>query len=571
MPHHPMPIYGPYPCPILQYTKRQHLRFDGAHLLYTDGSKCRSSLAASVYQTRTNQEWLLKLAHHDGQLNTSLRAELAAILYAVQSIPPMEEITFLTDSLTSLQLINNMLSRPQGLRHHKHRRLLSELAQLLWSRQAPVTAHKVRAHIGCSGNERADRLAQAAHTSPTAISYTPAPEPGRGPFWLQYPMPSPSTGDPQMWNTDNLRHHPAKIAAAAHSSTLLTTSTSHHIQAINAMLTGSRAASAPPTAQPVPLDSGILILPSTAFLRPPTAGHTRLTHKRCRTALRIRYAPNLRTKRANSEACPLCAADINSLMHQCGACKHPHVHAIICLRHGYAVHEIALAIKQGTFGDAYLYMDAEGHQRFPRNAANVPALPTWVCPVTPSKPDVVLFPTISTCTSEAALHGWGPAERFQHSIILLEVSFTRDTNLHQRAVDKCEQHSILRQSLLQHDWGIVTVFPLIIGHSGTIPTTFSTALPQCGVEAARLTGLLTDLHYAAIEYSSDVLSAHYRATKRLCVGSPPAPVPMPIVPRPLPATRTRAIRRPARFVDTTTPALATIAQSNVVFYPGGVS
>ena len=481
----------------------------------------------------------------------------------------------MTDNLTSLQLINTMLTRPQGLRHHKHRRLLSELTQSLWSRQAPITVHKVRAHIGCSGNEHADRLSKQAHTSPTAISYTPAPQTGRGPFWLQYPKTSAGAVHPALWNTDNLRHHPSRIASAAHSNKLLTSSKSKPVQAIHTLLTGNPAASGRPSSQPIPTDSGILISPSTAFLRPATTAHIKLTHKRSRIALRLRYAPHLRTKRANSSACPLCPADTNSLIHQCGGCRHPKVHAIICLRHGYAVHKIALAIKQGALGDAYLFMDAEGHQRFPRNADNVPALPPWVCPSMHSKPDVVFFPSISTCISQDDLQAWGPADRSHHSVILLEISFTSDTNLHHRAVDKCEQHSLLREALLQFGWNTVTVLPLIIGHGGTIPATFSAALPKCGVENARLTQLLKDLHYAAIEYSSDVLSAHHKATKRLRTRSPSPTQPVPIAIQPLPETRTRAVRRPARYNRSPSNAAAPVSHSNVsrqvVFDPGGVS
>ena len=481
----------------------------------------------------------------------------------------------MTDSLTSLQLINNMLTRPQSLRHHKHRCLLSQLTQSLWSRQAPVTAHKVRAHIGCLGNERADHLSKRAHTSPTAISFTTAPQPGRGPFWLQYPITGPGTDDPTTWNTDDLRQHPSRIASAAHSKTLLSHSKSNPIHAIHTLLTGNPAASGNPSAEPIPSDTGIMISPSTAFLRPPTTGHKRLTHKRSRTALRLRYAPHLRIKRANSTACPLCSADTNSLMHQCGGCRHPKVHAIICLRHGYAVHKIALAIRQGTFGEAYLFMDAEGHQRFPRNADNVPALPTWVCPFTHSKPDIIFFPSITTCISQSELQTWGPAQRSHHSVILLEVSFTADTRLHHRAVDKCEQHSLLRQALLQYGWKNVTVLPLIIGHSGTIPATFSTALPQCGVEAARLTHLLTDLHYAAIEYSSDVLCAHHRATKRLRITAPSPTQSLPVAMPTHQTTRTRAIQRPARYNTSPQNATAQHNCSNVphqfVFDPGGVS
>ena len=468
-----------------------------------------------------------------------------------------------------------ILTRPQGLRHHKHRHLLSELTQTLWSGQAPVTAHKVRAHIGCSGNEHADRLSKQAHTSPTAISYTPAPQTGRGPFWLQYPKTSLDADETIMWNTDNLRQHPSRLASAAHSKNMPSSSKSKPVQAIHTLLTGNPAASGRPSTQPVPSDCGILTSPCTAFLRPPTTGHRRLTHKRSRTALRLRYAPHLRIKRANSTACPLCPVDTKSLMHHCGGCKHPTVHAIVCLRHGYAVHNIALAIKQGTFGDAYLFMDAEGHQRFPRNADNVPALPAWVCPSTHSKPDIIFFPSITTCISQSELQTWGPAQRSHHSVILLEVSFTSDTWLHHRAVDRCEQHSRLRQALIQFGCNSVTVLPLIIGHSGTIPATFSTALPQCGVEDARLTHLLTDLHHAAIEYSSDVLSAHHRATKRLRI-TPPSPTQS--LPAAMPRrqkTRTRAIRRPARYNTSPHNATAPHNRSNVphqfVFDPGGVS
>ena len=55
---------------------------------------------------------------------------------------------------------------------------------------------------------------------------------------------------------------------------------------------------------------------------------------------------------------------------------------------------------------------------------------------------------------------------------------TSDTHLHHRAVDEHLQH--IRQSLLQCGWVKVQDFPLIIGHGGTIPTIFSTALPEVG-------------------------------------------------------------------------------------------
>ena len=65
-------------------------------------------------------------------------------------------------------------------------------------------------------------------------------------------------------------------------------------------------------------------------------------------------------------------------MHQCGGSSHPKVHALICLRQGYALHKIALGINQGAFGDADLF--PQGHHRFLHNADNVSALPNWGMP-----------------------------------------------------------------------------------------------------------------------------------------------------------------------------------------------
>ena len=79
-------------------------------------------------------------------------------------------------------------------------------------------------------------------------------------------------------------------------------------------------------------------------------------------------------KRAHSKACQVCPADTNSLTRQCGTYRHPTAHAILGLRHVYAIHNIALAIKQGASGGADLFMDTEGHQRSPRDADAVPAL-----------------------------------------------------------------------------------------------------------------------------------------------------------------------------------------------------
>ena len=235
------------------------------------------------------------------------------------------------------------------------------------------------------------------------------------------------------------------------------------------------------------------------------------------------------------------------------------MHAIICLRHGYAVYKIAMAIRQGTCGNCYLYIDAEDHERFLRAAANhnQTALPLWVWAQTPSRPDIVPYPSMSKTVSEADLLSFTPEQRSHHSFILLEVSFAGDANLHRRARDKCDEHAQLRQILLDFCWGTVKVLPLIIGHDGTIPATFSTALQFCGVEHHRLADLLFDLQYAAIDYSSHFLAAQYKATKRLRTDHAPLANDSPPVAAAFPAGRTSIpcpVRPPVRCQHSTTNA-----------------
>ena len=90
----------------------------------------------------------------------------------------------MTDSLTSLYLVNGYLVRPHQFCYHKHRWLVAAIAQNLLSRTASVRLTKVRAHIGVSGNEAADALATQAHDHSHAESAFVDPD-SRGPAWVQ--------------------------------------------------------------------------------------------------------------------------------------------------------------------------------------------------------------------------------------------------------------------------------------------------------------------------------------------------------------------------------------------------
>ncbi len=137
-----------------------------ATCIYTDGSKVDTTITGGVYQQAQhgvplNQQAFL-IQGHDPELNTVLRAELAAIDRAITqlrlTVPqdyPRRTAYILTDSLTSIQLLNKGLHDPEGLKTHKHRDLVFNIVQQLLSSPLDLRVVKVRAHTGVDGNEAA--------------------------------------------------------------------------------------------------------------------------------------------------------------------------------------------------------------------------------------------------------------------------------------------------------------------------------------------------------------------------------------------------------------------------------
>ncbi len=123
----------------------RQLRFDSQQIVYTDGSKRGSSVTAASDTTI-----MLRVQGQVGQLNNNIRAELAGIHRALHHVPLDTGITLLTDSLTGIQMVNSMMCRPEHMRFHKHKPMLSQIMQRIACRTAPTNVYKVRAHLALS-------------------------------------------------------------------------------------------------------------------------------------------------------------------------------------------------------------------------------------------------------------------------------------------------------------------------------------------------------------------------------------------------------------------------------------
>ena len=146
-----------HPAPdtnLSRHTSYTTRRFPAGGRIFTDGSLIdRAGVGASYYDEQSQRTTYVQVDQKD-----ILRAELTAILKAVQDkVADPEPLQIFTDSLTSIRLVRRWVHCPTALSTTDNLDLLDSLAHAIGQRApARTELYKVRAHIGCAGNELAD-------------------------------------------------------------------------------------------------------------------------------------------------------------------------------------------------------------------------------------------------------------------------------------------------------------------------------------------------------------------------------------------------------------------------------
>ena len=102
------------------------------------------------------------------------RAELAAIVLAVLTVPQASKVEIVTDSASCIDTFNK-LSKPDAKRticrwiKEKNWSLWMRLTEIIWRKKLQVRLTKVKAHSGDPSNERVDTLAKEGRNSPEVI------------------------------------------------------------------------------------------------------------------------------------------------------------------------------------------------------------------------------------------------------------------------------------------------------------------------------------------------------------------------------------------------------------------
>ena len=476
---------GPNPLPTATPTHTAQqlfpattpLRYQTYKFTYTDGSciqtdKEGQKIGAGVImlEQRSKVARLKLLVDPRGKdlTNTITRAELAAIQAALSTVPPTQDIHILTDSLAAIYMLGNKIYRPAKQLGHCSKDILQDIVDLIRSRGlegSKTTIGKIKAHIGCVGNEMADQAAKSAALGLEDINFEcpTDPDPMRGLIW---PAIKVETED------GIIKHHLAgNLNKWARDKAL--------DMCFKTTPTKGIYAQAWHTATTTHLDNKY----SHRYW-------DRLPANMARTILRLRWGREYNAKLAtkmklpyaptgNTDGnCPLCKLP-DSCAHMLGGCQHPDIKAMTIKRHNTAVQLLHKATQASELGGCYTLMDA-GH--LPGELVHT-RIPKWMLPDTDDdmrnqlRPDLLLIQGLTQRRANTWPNGKRLRYKNRYTVHLLEVGYGSDTRLHDKECTKMEQHRRLEELLKKAGWKVnYVVIPL--GTTGGIHNTLTKTLQR---------------------------------------------------------------------------------------------
>ena len=511
----PLALFPPYPA--AQLTVEAGLLYDWRTISYTDGSALPADggaqrLGSAVYVPAAGPALDPGSASApggathsfdsagQGPTNTITRAELMAILQALQLSPPPSCVA--SDSAVALALISKCAMAPgPWLREHKHRDLLLAIDAAIAARPADLPAVelvKVTSHSGVVGNDMADIGAGAAAAgdaaSGSAHAYAAA------------------------W-TDMCWPHTCRVTGDGAARTCTYSAVDGLGAALKTWMTARHGLGTSDDTsyyyrqwrQVAALVDPML---SNAFVHSRAA--TRLQRRRAllyRTGTLYTGARARMLKRQDSDACRLCGQHDNP-HHSVSGCSH--LSLLTTARHNAAGRIILQAVRDGSRGAYLVAADfgvlAGADSGLPR------AIPTHLLGTTApssSRPDIVLLL---------------PAQPARPpTFVCVELKYCCDYRPdHQRALAET-QHQALLAALRGAGYDAHTVV-LLLGVSGTIYTLTQDLMhTHLGVPKGRVRDMSKQLHLHAVRS----LSSIYACKRKLDAAAPPhADRPPPRPPRP---------------------------------------
>ena len=438
-------------------------------------------------------------------LRTVLKAELVGILKAVMepTLPEETERYILTDSLTSLQLLEKMRHTPGALHAHVFKQLI--LLILHHASICPtlqIHFHKVIAHTGVKGNELADVAAKAACTRPQdAIDV-------EGLIDLPTSAIVKDADGKPMTDPEISKH-----------IRLLEKERAGHTNEYNKVWNAKN-------------DSGEDLIDKQASLHYLSTTKKREVHDSQSSTLRrvlqckadtlltgsMRYIYGFQ----DDPHCTLCRPhterrSVSDTAHTLGGCPAPCLRSLHCQRHDNAVTIISKALTDGYKGAVKILTDmvSDKSNRTRDTDSNRTLPPTLFSDDTsPSqahrkRPDIVML-MAQRAHQQAPRKYTRPRPGANNRVILVEVTYTSSVGLTQRMITKHTKYASVLEALELSGWR-PELHVIALGTIGEITSDTVHSLSVLGVRDEALSSVLRLLHNNAITWLDKCVDAEIAA------------------------------------------------------------
>ena len=375
-----------------------------------------------------------------------MQARPAASRYVVRRCDAAEDLHVATDCLTAMSAIQNGLQNSLYIHGHAEEASLRDAVDALHERTRHTTFLKVKAHVGITLNEVADKEANAARK-------LPAPAPAAGPA---APAGKPAIG---VVMADGEKATKKLIAEAYGVVRADAIRDAEAARAKRATAAAEAAADgAGPSAPPPRAGQSIASKWQDAaelhdYIDPTSYGFSlsALDASLTRTLSRGRMMQGCRRA-----PCPLpgCHRMVINALHGRGPCQNPTQSDMITSASNAAVHKIAAAVSEGNKARWTLLVNAG--VAFAANGVEDKTIPDWMLPGTfgnrafPDKVDLAL------------IIGWGRgsppptlAQKHRIKIVLVEVGYTHDHHLPERVDEKHTKYVALAMALRAAGWNVI--------------------------------------------------------------------------------------------------------------------
>jgi RNase H. len=432
------------------------------------------------WQSRT-RDWTGNYSHILVDTNdvtaSSTVAELAAIQWALEHT---NRTHVATDSLTSMHLVHGYLRSPTRYWLHPLLHVLQNVAEALLDRHhrgVHTTFLKVKAHSGVMGNEMADWHCRLALQHTDSCNHVVVSLPQRT-HWLH--ISSDREGAPPVL-VSSLRDVKLSSHIQQHTATAAVRTDGIYYSSYQTL-----APSVHPSSHKF-LTCGSLPFGATRLGILYRGGHI------FNNKLAYRY------RLVDSPRCPLCGQP-DSQAHILGGCRHPHMHALYCLRHNQAA-RTALA---------FLIDNVPNMAPIQAHIGNSESLPVLSC-----LPDVVPGCTTDLVRPDFTMSHVDPTTGGHPNIHIFEIKFGPDTRLRDTCDAARQTYAPLLCRLKTSTRRPPSLHLIVLGVGGTITMDVCNTLYSLGLTDRAVHTLLNNLNDLAIRWLHHIVvtrtttGAHY--------------------------------------------------------------